>query len=85
MGRAGPRKVHCDSLEFKRQAVKLIDLDGVEVQAVHFFRRFLAEVQKYPSLVSREHYMSLYLGREPWLIPGTRVESSGRYGRGDKG
>jgi hypothetical protein len=41
MGRAGPRKVHCDSLEFKRQAVKLSDLDGVEVQAVHFLSPIL--------------------------------------------
>ena len=31
MGRASPRKVHRDSLEFKRQAVKLSDLEGVEV------------------------------------------------------
>ena len=65
MGRAGPRKVHCDSLEFKRQAVKLSDLDASRCRPCISFRRFLAEVQKYPSLVSREHYMSLYLGREP--------------------
>jgi len=30
-------------------------------------KRFLIEVQKYPSLVSREHYMSLYEGMEAWL------------------
>jgi hypothetical protein len=30
--------------------------------------RFLKEVQKYPRLVSREHYMSLYAGREAWLV-----------------
>ena len=34
MGRASPRKVHRYSLEFKRQAVKLSQLEGVEVQAV---------------------------------------------------
>ena len=34
MGRASPRKIHRYSLEFKRQAVKLSQLDGVEVQAV---------------------------------------------------
>ena len=33
MGRASPRKVHRYSLEFKRQAVKLSQLEGVEVQA----------------------------------------------------
>ena len=32
MGRASPRKVHRYSLEFKRQAVKLSQLEGVEVQ-----------------------------------------------------
>jgi hypothetical protein len=31
-------------------------------------RRFLHEVQKYPWLVSREHYMSFYAGRDTWLI-----------------
>jgi len=34
MGRASPRRIHRYSLEFKRQAVKLSQLDGVEVQAV---------------------------------------------------
>jgi len=34
MGRASPRKVHRYSLEFKRQAVKLSQLECVEVQAV---------------------------------------------------
>ena len=34
MGRVSPRKVHRYSLEFKRQAVKLSQLEGVEVQAV---------------------------------------------------
>ena len=34
MGRASPRKMHRYSLEFKRQAVKLSQLEGVEVQAV---------------------------------------------------
>ena len=34
MGRASPRKVHRYSLAFKRQAVKLSQLEGVEVQAV---------------------------------------------------
>jgi transposase len=34
MGPASPRKIHRYSLEFKRQAVKLSQLDGVEVQAV---------------------------------------------------
>ena len=34
MGRASPRKIHRYSLEFKRQAVKLSQLEGVEVQAV---------------------------------------------------
>ena len=34
MGRASPRGIHRYSLEFKRQAVKLSQLDGVEVQAV---------------------------------------------------
>ena len=34
MGRASPRKIHRYSLEFKRQAVKLSQLDGVEVQSV---------------------------------------------------
>ena len=31
-------------------------------------RRFLREVQKYPWLVSREHYISLYAGKEAWLV-----------------
>lgn len=30
--------------------------------------RFLAEVEKYPNLVSRTHYMGLYAGMEPWHI-----------------
>ena len=34
MPRAGPRKVHRYSLEFKLKAVKLSQLNGVEVQAV---------------------------------------------------
>ena len=34
MARAGPRKVQRYSLEFKRKAVKLSQLKGVEVQAV---------------------------------------------------
>lgn len=34
MARAGPKKVHRYSLEFKRTAVKLSHLRGVEVQAV---------------------------------------------------
>jgi transposase len=34
MGRASPRKIHRYSPEFKRQAVKLSQLEGVEVQAV---------------------------------------------------
>ena len=34
MGRASPRRIHRYSLEFKRQAVKLSQLEGVEVQAV---------------------------------------------------
>ncbi len=34
MGRASPRKIHRYSLEFKCQAVKLSQLEGVEVQAV---------------------------------------------------
>jgi transposase len=34
MARVGPRKVHRYSLEFKRTAVQLSHLDGVEVQAV---------------------------------------------------
>ena len=34
MGRASPRKVHRYNLEFKRQAVRLSQLEGVEVQAV---------------------------------------------------
>jgi transposase-like protein len=34
MGRVSPRKVHRYSLEFKRQAVNLSQLEGVEVQAV---------------------------------------------------
>jgi hypothetical protein len=31
-------------------------------------KRFLNEIQHYPWLVSREHYISLYLGKEDWLI-----------------
>ena len=34
MGRANSKKIHRYSLEFKRQAVKLSQLDGVEVRAV---------------------------------------------------
>ena len=30
--------------------------------------RFLAEVEKYPNLVSRAHYMSLYAGKDQWHI-----------------
>lgn len=31
-------------------------------------RRFLQEVKKYPTLVSRKHYMSFYAGKGLWLI-----------------
>lgn len=31
-------------------------------------KRFLCEVRSYPSLVSRDHYMSLYSDVQPWLI-----------------
>ena len=31
-------------------------------------RRFLHELQKYPWLVSRKHYMSFYAGKEAWLV-----------------
>ncbi len=34
MARAGPKKIARDSLEFKRTAVKLSHLRGIEVQAV---------------------------------------------------
>ena len=34
MARAGPKKVHRDSLELKRTAVKLSHLRGIDVQAV---------------------------------------------------
>jgi transposase-like protein len=34
VARAGPKKVHRYSLEFKRTAVNLSHLDGVQVQAV---------------------------------------------------
>lgn len=37
-------------------------------------RRFLLGVQKYPSLVSREHYMSLFKGEHPDLIEAGQLE-----------
>lgn len=39
-----------------------VDADSISLA------RFLAEIEKYPSLVSRAHYMSLYAGKEPWLL-----------------
>lgn len=41
MPRAGPRKVHRYSLEFKLKTVKLSQLKGVEVQAVATPLRFI--------------------------------------------
>lgn len=37
-------------------------------------RRFLLEVQNYPSLVSRDHYMSLFKGKHPDLIEAGQLE-----------
>jgi len=31
-------------------------------------KRFLVEVQKYPALVSRDHYISLFDGKQAWLV-----------------
>lgn len=47
MPRAGPKKVHRYSLEFKRTAVKLSQLRGVEVQAV------AAALDIHPFMLSR--------------------------------
>jgi len=47
MGRAGPKKVHRYSLEFKRTAVRLSQLDGVEVQVV------AAALDIHPFMLSR--------------------------------
>lgn len=44
-----------------RRQVK-VDADSISMA------RFLDEVDKYPSLVSRSHYMSLYAGKEAWLL-----------------
>lgn len=47
MPRAGPKKVHRYSLEFKLKAVKLSQLKGVEVQAV------AAALEIHPFMLSR--------------------------------
>lgn len=47
MARAGPKKVHRYSLEFKRSAVKLSQLSGVQVQAV------AAALDIHPFMLSR--------------------------------
>jgi transposase len=47
MARAGPKKVHRYSLEFKRTAVRLSQLRGVEVQAV------AAALDIHPFMLSR--------------------------------
>jgi len=47
VGRASPKKVHRYSLECKRTAVKLSQLDGVEVQAV------ADALELYPFMLSR--------------------------------
>jgi hypothetical protein len=46
-------------------------------------RRFLHEVQKYPWLVSREHYMSFYAGKDAWLIESGQRHFNHLAGEGD--
>jgi hypothetical protein len=45
-------------------------------------RHFLREVQKYPWLVSREHYVSLYTGKEAWLVDSGQREFDQLAGEG---
>lgn len=44
--------------------------------------RFLKEVQKYPWLVSREYYLSLYAGEEAWLVKSGQQEFDRLAGEG---
>ena len=46
-------------------------------------KRFMQEVQKYPSLVSRAHYMSLYKGNHPDLIEAGESEFDDLAGEGE--
>ena len=46
--------------------------------------RFLKEVQKYPRLVSREHYMSFYAGKEAWLVEFGQRDFNRLAGEGSK-
>lgn len=52
--------VQATAVGVRRQAK--VDIDSISLA------RFLAEVEKYPSLVSRAHYMSLYAGKDAWLL-----------------
>lgn len=64
MGRAGPKKVHRYSLEFKLTAVKLSQLRGVHVQAV------AAALDIHPFMLSRwrkEARDGVLQGRAPAL------------------
>jgi hypothetical protein len=45
-------------------------------------KRFLREVQRYPCLVSREHYMSFYKGKGRWLIEGGQRDFDAVAGKG---
>src|SRR5437773_18541 len=52
--------VHATAIGVRRQAK--VNGDSVSI------RRFLREVQRYPCLVSREHYMAFYEGKEAELV-----------------
>jgi len=51
--------VQATAVGVRRQAK--VDADGISLA------RFLAEIEKYPALVSRAHYMSLYARRHGFL------------------
>lgn len=52
--------VQATAVGVRRQAK--VDADSISLA------RFLTEIEKYPTLVSRAHYMSLYAGKEAWLL-----------------
>lgn len=67
--------VQATAVAVRRQA----KADGDSVS----LKRFLQEVQKCPSLVSREHYISLFKGKHPDLIEASQLEFDDVAGKGE--
>lgn len=70
-----PRFAECSGLFLQWTASAFVQATAVGVRRQAkadedsvSLRRFLNEVEEYPSLVSREHYMGLYAGKKAWLI-----------------